>query len=192
MGCADMSFRESGLRPGPSRPVIAIAVITAVIVAALGSAVLSQEVKDQKPKKPRFEKTELTLKDNKTGLVWPLNANLAERKFSWSRAFDALDGILNKDCFAGFHDWRVPTKEDLMTLIELAHSQGYDGNSPEWSITAGLASLGFQNVQDDAYWSSSENLYFAAEARIVDMTDKTSSFADKTLYFNLWPVRSAH
>ena len=90
-----MSLRESRPRPGSHRPVIAIAVITAVILAALGSAVLSQEVKDQKPKKPRFEKTELTLKDNKTGLVWPLNANLAERKFSWSRTFDALDRIVN-------------------------------------------------------------------------------------------------
>jgi len=187
-----MSMRESRPRPGSHRPAVAIAVITAVILAAMGSAVLSQEVKDQKPKKPRFEKTELTLKDNKTGLVWPLNANLAERKFSWSRTFDALDRIVNKERFAGFRDWRVPTKEELMTLVELARSQGYDGNSPESSIIAGLASLGFQNVQDEEYWSSSENLYFAAEARVVDMTDGTASFADKTLYFNLWPVRSAN
>jgi hypothetical protein len=64
--------------------------------------------------------------------------------------------------------------------------------SPERTLIAGLASLGFQNLQDDAYWSSSENIYFAAEARVVDMTDGTASFADKTLYFNLWPVRSAY
>jgi hypothetical protein len=187
-----MSFRESDKRLGSYRPLIAIAVIMAGILAPMGNAVLSQEVMDQKPRKPRLEKTELTLKDNKTRLVWPLNANLAERKFSWSHSFDALDRIVNKESFAGFHDWRVPTKEELMTLVELARSQGYDGNSPESSIIAGLASLGFQNVQDEEYWSSSENLYFAAEARVVDMTDGTASFADKTLYFNLWPVRSAN
>jgi virulence-associated protein VapD len=58
-------------------------------------------------------------------------------------------------------------------------------------LIAVLTSLGFQNIQGDAYWSSSENRYFAAEARVVNMTDGTASFADKTLYFNLWPVRSA-
>ena len=161
------------------------------ILAPLGNAVLSQEVKDQQPKKPRFEKTELTLQDNKSRLIWPLNANLTEQKFSWSRSFDTLDRIVKKERFADFHDWRVPTKEELMTLVELAHSQGYDGLSPEMSLIAGLASLGFQNLQDEAYWSSNENLYFAAEAQVVDMTDGTASFADKTLYFNLWPVAAA-
>jgi hypothetical protein len=161
------------------------------ILLVPGNMVLSQEVKDQTPKKPRFEKSELTLKDNKTGLTWTLNANVSERQFSWSGTVDALDRIVNKERFAGFRDWRVPTKEELLTLIELAKSQGFDGKSPERSLIAVLTSLGFQNIQGDAYWTSSENRYFAAEAWVVDMTDGMAAMADKTLYFNLWPVRSA-
>jgi hypothetical protein len=165
--------------------------IMTFILLVPGNMVLSQEVKDQKPKKPRFEKTELTLMDNKTGLIWPLNANLADRQFSWSGTFDVLDRIVNKERFAGFRDWRVPTKEELLTLVELAKSQGFDDKSPERSLIAVLTSLGFQNIQGDAYWSSSENRYFTAEAWVVDLTDGMAAIADKTLYFNLWPVRSA-
>ena len=78
-----------------------------------------------------------------------------------------------------------------MTLVELALSQGYDGSTPDRSIAAGLASIGFQNVQTVAYWSSTENRYYSAEAYAVNMTNGKAAFGDKKNYFNLWPVRSA-
>ena len=160
------------------------AVVMVVILAALGTAVLSQEVKEEQPKKPRFEKTGLVLKDNRAGLMWTLNAFPTERQFTWSGAGDGIDRVVNKERYAGFRDWRVPSREELESLVELAKEQGSDAG-------AGFAALGFQNVQTDAYWSSSENRYFVAEAWAVDMLNGRSSFADKTLYFNLWPVRSA-
>jgi hypothetical protein len=186
-----MMFRENGPGSGAGRSAVAIIIVMVLIMTMHGSAVLSQEVADQKPKKPRFEKNDLTLRDNRSGLVWVLNANLAGRQFSWSGTFDGIDLIVNAERYAGFRDWRVPTKEELLTLVELARSQGYDGKPPGSSIITGLASVGFQNVQDDAYWSSSENRYYAAEAWVVDMTAGIAARADKTLYFNLWPVRSA-
>jgi hypothetical protein len=162
------------------------------ILLVLGSAVLSQEVKvkDQRPKKPRFERSDLTITDNKTGLAWTLNANLAKRQFSWNGAFDDLERTVNKDRYAGFGDWRVPTREELMTLVDLAKSQGFDVKSPERSLIVVLTSLGYQDIQGGAYWSSSENRSYVAEALVVDMTDGTAAVAAKTLYFNLWPVRS--
>ncbi len=185
-----MSSRFSKFRATACGSSIATILVMTFILLVLGSAVLSQEMKDQKLKKPRFERSDLTLTDNKTGLAWTLNANLAERQFSWNGAFDDLERTVNKDRYAGSGDWRVPTREELMTLVELAKSQGFDGKSPERSLIAVLTSLGFQNVQDDAYWSSSENRTYAAEAWVVDMTDGTAAIAAKTLYFNLWPVRS--
>jgi hypothetical protein len=185
-----MPFPHSGPRSSYSGSSIAIILIILFILAVPGGAVLSQEVQEQKPKKPRFERTDLILTDNKTGLVWILNANLAERQFSWNGTFDDLERAVNRDKYAGFKDWRVPTREELLTLVDLAKSQGFDGATPERSPIAGLTSIGFRNVQDDAYWSSSENRFYAAEAWIVDMSDGKASFANKTLYYYLWPVRS--
>ncbi len=174
------------------RKAIAVVIMAAVIVTALGSAVPSQEANDPTPKqKPRFEKSELTVTDNKSGLVWVLNANFADRQFSWSGAFNDLDLIINKQRYAGFSDWRVPTQYELLSLVELARSQGYDGKTPERSFIAGLTAIGFQNVKDDPYWSTTENHYYAGEAWVVDMTAGMAGHADKSLYFNLWPVRSA-
>jgi hypothetical protein len=186
-----MSFIEKAPETGSGRPAVVIVLIMAFILATLGSAVLSQEVKDQEPAKPRFHSTDLTVTDTKTGLVWVKNANLAERQFSWAGAFSDLDVIVNKERYAGFRDWRMPTKDELMSLVQVAHSQGYDGSTPDRSIAAGLASAGFQNVQDDAYWSSTENRYNANEASAVSMKDGKAAFADKDVYYNLWPVRSA-
>lgn len=166
-------------------------IVMASILAVLGTAVLSQEVKEGKPKKPRFERTDQVLQDNRSSLIWPLSANVTERQFTWFGTFDGIERIVNKERVAGARDWRVPTREELLTLVELAREQGYDGTSPERSVSAGLASLGFRDVQAEAYWSSTENHYNAAEAWVVDMANGRAAYADKSLYFNLWPVRSA-
>jgi hypothetical protein len=170
---------------------IAMIIAMTLILAGPGRVVPAQEMKDAKPKKPSFEKTDLTLTDNKTGLTWTLNGNLAERQFSWNGSFDYIERRINKDGYAGVSDWRMPTKEELTSLVGLVKSQGYDGMSSEKSFSAGLAALGFQNVQDDGYWSSSENRYFAGEVFVVKMTDGAAAITEKTLYFNLWPVRSS-
>lgn len=185
-----MFSRYGDLRSSTSGSSVTILLIMLFILSVLGGAVLSQEVKEQAPQKPRFEHTDLALTDNKTGLVWTLNANLADRQFSWNGTFDDIEGSVNREKYAGFRDWRVPTKEEMLTLVEMAKSRGYDGSSAERSLAAGLTSIGFKNVQHAAYWSSSENRFYAAEAWIVDMSNGTASFADKALYYYLWPVRS--
>ena len=186
-----MSFKEKGPETGSGRPAVVILLIMAFILATLGRAVLSQEVKDQQPAKPRFHSTDLTVTDTKTGLVWVKNANLAERQFSWAGAFSDLDVIVNKERCAGFRDWRMPTRDELMSLVQFARNKENDGSTPDSSIAAGLAAVGFQNIQDEAYWSSTENRYNADEAYAVNMKDGKSVFSDKDIYYNLWPVRSA-
>ena len=186
-----MAFKENGTEKSSGRPAVAIVLVMAFILTALGSAVLSQEVKDQKPESTRFQATDLTVTDTKTGLVWVKNANLAERQFSWADAFNSLELLFNKERYAGFRNWRVPTRDELKSLVDLARSEGYDGSSPEKSVAAGLESVGFQNVNKAGYWSSTENRYNAGEAYAMDMTDGNAAFSDKSIYLNLWPVRSA-
>ena len=88
-------------------------------------------------------------------------------------------------------DARVEHKEELLTLVAYVKGQGFDGSTPDKTVSAGLAVLGFQQIQDGGFWSSTEYMYYEAKAWIVDMTTGSVSAGEKTLYYSIWPVRSA-
>ncbi len=52
--------------------------------------------------------------DRRTGLMWQREAS--ERRVVWSEGFQYIES-LNREKFAGYDDWRYPTKEELATLI---------------------------------------------------------------------------
>lgn len=140
-------------------------------------------------KKPRFEHAGMLIRDNRTGLFWPVNGSLTSETFSWTGAYDYI-GVLNNERFAGKDDWRLPTKEELLTLVEFSRSRGYDGSGPERSVAAGLRATGFSHVRDAEYWSSTTSLYDAAEAWFVNLLNGTAGTGHKELYLSVWPVRS--
>ena len=185
-----MPFLESRSRSTTGGSSVVIVIVMAVFLAGLGSAVLSQEIKEQKPKKPRFEKNDITVTDNVTELTWTASGNAAGQQFSWDGAFVYIDD-LNREKFGGHRNWRLPSKEELLTLVGHVKSQGFDGRAPDRTVAAGLAMLGFEHVQEGGYWSSTEYLYFDAEAWAVDMKSGAVSVGVKTLYYSIWPVRSA-
>ena len=166
-------------------------ILTAFYIATLVlcAGFVSSEEKETKPPKPRFERSELAIRDNKSGLIWLLNANIPERTLSWDGAQDYTEG-LNRDKFAGYSDWRVPSLEELETLIAHVKLLGFDGSTPERTVAAGLRSMGIRNVQPDGYWSSTSYFFHSAEAWYVSMTNGAGDLGDKTLYFSIWPVRS--
>ena len=107
-----------------------------------------------------------TVTDNLTGLQWEKKGNLdgtqnsahlhdADNTYTWTATGTAADGTaytdflatLNRRCFAGQCDWRLPTVEELQTILDT--SQGLCGGGsgacidPIFGPTAG----GF-------YWSS--------------------------------------
>ena len=158
------------------------------ILAGLGSSFVSAEKQEGKAKKPRFELTEKTLVDNKTRLMWPLNGHLAEETVSWNGAFEYVDNM-NRAIYGGYKNWRLPSREELETLVAHVKEQGF-GNDRIGTIAEGLHSLGMKNIKADEYWTSTEHIYNSGEAWFVNMRNGRVGTGMKTLYFPILPVRS--
>ncbi len=165
-----------------------ITVVVLALVAPFPTMAGSGGNAENEPPKPVFEVVSLVLQDNLSGLMWTLNADVSGRPLSWEDAREYI-ARMNKEGYAGYRDWCLPSREDLMALIEHVKSQGFDGSSSERTIVAGLQTAGVNNVRQ-SYWSSTTHIYQSAKAWNVSMADGSHGVGDKTLYFSLWPVRS--
>lgn len=59
--------------------------------------------------------------DRSSGLMWQQAGSQGEMNYRDAKDFIAA---LNKDRFAGFHDWRLPTLEEAISLVEPAKKKG--------------------------------------------------------------------
>ena len=78
-----------------------------------------------------------TVTDTGTGLMWK---RAAEGKFTFD---EAVERFVGKDEFAGFNDWRLPTIDELKTLL-LGDREAFPDMPDElWSgsLYAGYSSL---------------------------------------------------
>ncbi len=71
-----------------------------------------------------------TVTDQKSGLMWKkcpegINgdgcANGSAEKFKWQNAMDHVKALNDGDGFAGYHDWRVPSIDELKSIISDKH-----------------------------------------------------------------------
>ena len=140
-------------------------------------------------KRPRFIFTAHTLQDNETNLMWALNGAVTDQTYSF---IDAEEYIfqLNKERFAGHRDWRLPTREELMSLVEHVKKKGFMGKDPATTVAEGMRRMGIVKAKATEYWTATTNLFDASEAWYVSLVDGTSCAADRTIYFSIWPVRS--
>ena len=78
--------------------------------------------------KPSFVFLEKTAVDQNTGLTWAKNANMPGHQLIWRGDDNVYEYMkrLNETNYAGYADWRVPSKEEMAKLIEYARSMGYD------------------------------------------------------------------
>lgn len=113
-----------------------------------------QENKPAGPHAPNFvDNKDGTITDKKTGLVWkrcPEGISGADcstgkaEKFKWQVAIDNVKALNEGEGFAGKKDWRIPTIEELETILD------NDRKDPSINMTA------FPNTPFDSfYWSSS-------------------------------------
>lgn len=132
-----------------------------------------------------------TALDQETGLVWAKHANLAGKPLYWKGDDNVYAFIqkLNKENYAGYADWRVPTREEMIGLIDYAKSLGYEPAKFETWPYRKLGQLGFLDVRDYDYWTatrmSADELWTAdlAAGRVVPKPDSRPYY--------LWPVRGS-
>jgi len=126
----------------------------------------------------RFVDLGLVVGDTMTGLLWEKKTNTFDpndlhdvpNRYTWCAATGHSGGIcsgnatswigqVNAEAFAGFSDWRVPTKDELLTIVDLATCRP----------PAACIDPIFGPTQPRDYWSTLES---------VDGTVWSVSFAD--------------
>ncbi|HOW76066.1 MAG TPA: DUF1566 domain-containing protein [Candidatus Competibacteraceae bacterium] len=111
-----------------------------------------------------------TVTDIQTGLQW-MRFSLGQaweggtctgeaKEYTWQKALDAAKKLNRQGGYAGYRDWRVPTKEELQTLIYSS-----SGLPKTWNDTGELCEGDYErptiyqpvfpNTPDWWYWSSS-------------------------------------
>lgn len=139
--------------------------------------------------KPNFAILDNVAVDQNTGITWARNANMVGKPIIWRGDDNVYEYIkkLNDTNYAGYADWRVPTRTEFEQLIAYAKKLGYDeSNMDTWPYKR-LRQLGFMDVRDYDYWTStrqSPDEMFTADLVSGNIKPK----AENKPYF-LWPVR---
>ena len=124
------------------------------------------------------ERARLIYTDTINGLQWARKGNVAEQTMTWDQAM----AWVKKLHYAGYSDWRLPTKGELVSLVALGVS-----SPSEW-----LNTNGFSHVPSDkaCYWTSSPDEKYDFNAWYVCVSNSaaiTGRKKDKLFY--IWPVR---
>ena len=127
--------------------------------------------------------------DATTGLQWAQDAG--RQVMTW----DEANNYVRKFKLGGYSDWRLPTKEELESLLTYCEEKGIRAEIfSDWKCVKFYNKIGFKNVQPVAYWSSTTFEAYAAStghawavhmwggSAIIHKTDDTYNY--------VWPVRS--
>lgn len=118
--------------------------------------------------------------DLATGLIWTKNSNVADKEMNWNNAMTWVKTL----SVGGYHDWRLPTKEELNSLVNRA------GENPGKYFSK----LGFTNVSygffGKFYWTSSTgNCREFKCAWSVSMNNGFGDDGPKSIGSLVWAVR---
>ncbi len=133
----------------------------------------------------RFVVSGKTVEDTHTCLTWTRDAHLA--KLNWSGATDLVKQM-NEEGYADVKNWRLPSREELMTLADYAMRAGYIGGTyfaPPYEL---FNKTGFHGVQSNFYWSSSSYEDNPAYADVINMCNGVPRSENKEKEFYVWPV----
>lgn len=139
--------------------------------------------------KPNFAFLEKVAVDQNTSLTWARNANIPGKQLIWRGEDNVYEYMkrLNETAYAGYADWRVPSADEFKTMIEYAKSLGYDEAKMETWPYQRLRQIGFIDVRDYEYWTSTRQS--STEIYTADLTiGKVKPKTENKPYF-LWPVR---
>ena len=119
--------------------------------------------------------TQKIVRDSKTQLMWIKAPSKA--RYSLATAKLAIPSA-----YCGYTDWRLPTLNELMSLVDYMATQ--NGYTPAWWLN----NHGFKNIQADGYWA--RDGYAGSNGWFVDMDDGFS-YQDSSERgpYSMWAVR---
>ena len=117
------------------------------------------------------------VRDRLTGLVWSGDANPFDFPLPWQEALDRIAG-LNAEGYLGHHDWRLPNRRELRSLMD------YAARRP--ALPAGHP---FRNVFLGWYWTSTTAAIHPAYAWYVHLDGARMFYGRKDQEYLAWPVR---
>ncbi|MFQ5451521.1 MAG: DUF1566 domain-containing protein [Nitrospinaceae bacterium] len=87
--------------------------------AAAARAKAAAKAKEGPPKKPLADNGDGTITDPNSGLMWKKSDAWidTQRFYTWQDHKEYIDKI-NKEKFAGYDDWRLPSKAEAMTIFD--------------------------------------------------------------------------
>lgn len=142
------------------------------------------------PKVARFQMQDKTAIDVETGVTWMKNANLPGKPLPWRADENVYSFVqnLNTTNYAGYADWRLPTKDEMKSLISYAKAKGeYKTEKIDtWPYNV-LKQLGFQDVKDYGYWTATRESN--SEIYIADLASGKVEAKPEDKPYCLWPVR---
>lgn len=94
-------------------------------------------------------------RDNVTGLIWEIKTDDGsihdkDNSYTWSNARKVFIAQLNQQRFGGFSDWRMPTINELSSLV----NNGIPSQGPT------IDTRWFPRTVSFIYWSSTANAYY--------------------------------
>jgi len=116
-----------------------------------------------------------TILDRKTGLLWLKSGKATLGAITWQEAGAFCSGLQ----YAGFTDWRLPTKEEFASIVDTANqSPALPMQSP------------FENVVTFLdYWTQNDHIHGPGYAWAVNLYYGNKKFLNKKKYAFAWPVR---
>jgi hypothetical protein len=140
---------------------------------------------------PRFtDNGNGTVTDNLTGLIW-LKDPFCFGIRTWSQAITDANVLASGSCGltdgSNDHDWRLPNRRELFSLID----DNYSGPAISNTDGTGQSTNGdpFTDLALGSYWSSTHLAGLPGWAWFVETHDGFVYFADKSEVHLVWPVR---
>ena len=126
----------------------------------------------------RFQENDEVIIDSATGLMWTRDAAPAEFPLPWQEGLDFI-ADLNQAGFAGYHDWKLPNRKELFSLMD--HHQ----------INPSLPMKHpFINVFPGYYWTSTTCARLPDQAWYIHLGGAKVYRGMKYGSYMIWPVRN--
>jgi hypothetical protein len=133
----------------------------------------------ENPPDPRFiDHGDGTVTDNLTGLMWTKDAQQIVWKYHWDMAVDLCESLIYP-AIDGYDDWRLPSLEELQSLIDANY------NNPPLPLDHP-----FQNIAPFVYWTSTPYPTIHEHVHYIFMTTGNTFYHCKAAYGYIWPVRN--